>query len=495
MAKKGQILIVDDDEDILIAAKLLLRRHLFDVITCNEPDQIPHILDSHSFTAIMLDMNFGPGESSGQQGLKWLETIRSLEPDSTVVMITAHGGMNLAIEAMKMGATDFVIKPWQNEKLVATISSAANLGSMRSEAKHLQTTNKLLVEVANHTERPKILGDSPAMQHVLSLVSRSAPTDANVLILGENGTGKELIARELHLQSKRHDKIFMTIDLGAVSESLFESELFGHKKGAFTGANEDRIGKLEVADGGTLFLDELGNLPLHLQAKLLTVLEQRQITPLGSNKTKPFNVRVICATNVAKEKLRDENTFRQDLLFRLNTVEITLPPLREHASDIESIAQHYITYYCKKYGKTTKTIGNKTMNALIANPWPGNIRALRHAIERAVILNESTVLKLEDFQLQDLNEHPSLSQSSATKSSNIKIEQAQDITPLNNEETHELTKITQVTDVKEELNLEQIEKQTIVKALRSYRYNISHTAKALGLTRAALYRRMEKHEL
>jgi DNA-binding NtrC family response regulator len=478
MPDKGRILIVDDDEDILIAAKLLLRRHRFEVMTCYQPEQIPEILKHNVFQVIMLDMNFGPGESSGQQGLKWLETIRSIVPDCVVVMITAHGGMTLAIEAMKLGATDFIIKPWQNEKLVATISSAANLGVVRSEAKQLLTTNKLLIEVANQSERPKILGNSDAMQTVMSLVARSAPTDANVLILGENGTGKELIARELHLQSNRQKAIFMTVDLGAVSETLFESELFGHKKGAFTGANEDRVGKLEAADGGTLFLDELGNLPVHLQAKLLTVLEQRQITPLGSNQAKPFDVRVICATNVSKQRLSDERHFRQDLLFRLNTVEIALPALRERPEDVQPIAEYYTAFYCKKYAKPLIPISANALEALIAYPWPGNIRALRHTIERAVILSESAQLNVDDFQLQ-LASTPN-EQVTQTPSADVQTQ------AVNDEQQNQLG---------HELNLEQIEKRTITQALRTYRYNISHTAKALGLTRAALYRRMEKHGL
>lgn len=483
MAKKSQILIVDDDEDILVAAKLLLRRHHFEVTTCHEPEQIPELLTQNEFQVVMLDMNFGPGESSGQEGLKWLATIRRLVPDCVVVMITAHGGLNLAIEAMKLGATDFVIKPWQNEKLVATISSAANLGEVRSEAKQLQTTNQLLIKVANQTERPQILGDSAAMKSVMSLVARSAPTDANVLILGENGTGKQLIARELHLQSRRQNQIFMTVDLGAVSETLFESELFGHKKGAFTGANEDRIGKLEAAEGGTLFLDELGNLPLHLQAKLLTVLEQRQITPLGANKPKAFDVRVICATNASKQTLIDETQFRQDLLFRLNTVEITLPSLRERPEDIKPIAEYYAAFYCKKYGKPLLPIPADVLDVLNAYPWPGNIRALRHAVERAVILSESAQLTVADFQLQSMPQSP-------TEPTAIKANHSASAEQVVADQT-----IGDEIANGNNLNLEQIEKRTITQALRTCRYNISHTAKALGLTRAALYRRMEKHGL
>jgi DNA-binding NtrC family response regulator len=492
MPDKGQILIVDDDEDILIAGKLLLRRHKFEVITCHQPEKIPELLRQHNFHAILLDMNFGPGESSGEQGLKWLETIRKIEPDSAIVMITAHAGMNLAIEAMKLGATDFVTKPWQNEKLLATVSSAAALGGMRNEAKKLRTTNQLLTQVANQSDRPQILGHSKALQTVMSLVARSAPTDANVLILGENGTGKELIARELHLQSKRSQHIFMTVDLGAISETLFESELFGHKKGAFTGANDERIGKLEAADGGTLFLDELGNLPVHLQAKLLTVLEQRQITPLGANKAKPFDVRVICATNASKATLMDETHFRQDLLFRLNTVEITLPALRDRPEDIAPIAEYYAAFYCKKYHKPVCSITTEALEAITQYPWPGNIRALRHGIERAVILSESTQLQVGDFQLNTLPTATTLSSDPMTNSIDTKSD--------SNKSTLEYTRGHTAdhpikSDQPLDLNLEQIEKRTITQALRTYRYNISHTAKALGLTRAALYRRMEKYGL
>lgn len=465
MAAKGHILIVDDDEDILIAAKLLLRRHHYQIITCNDPDQVPDIIENTQFHAVLLDMNFGPGESSGQQGLNWLQKIRTLDPNCVVVMITAHGGMNLAIEAMKLGATDFVIKPWQNEKLVATISTAVELGEARSEAKQLRNTNQILTEVTSQSEQPIILGNSQAMKGVMSLVMRSAPTDANVLILGENGTGKELIARELHYQSMRKNRVFMSVDLGAISETLFESELFGHKKGAFTGANEDRVGRLEAADGGTLFLDEIGNLPLHLQTKLLTVLEQRRVTPLGANKAISFDVRVVCATNSSKQNLMDESKFRQDLLFRLNTVEITLPPLRDRPDDINTIAQHYLLHYCKKYNKPTKHLSEEAATTINQYHWPGNIRALRHAIERAIILSESSELMSTDFQLSPIKTAVLLPDSVFD------------------------------TETTTELNLEKIEKSTIEKALKTHRYNISHTAKALGLTRAALYRRMEKYGL
>jgi DNA-binding NtrC family response regulator len=409
-------------------------------------------------------MNFSPGESSGAQGYNWLKKILEIDPQSVVVLITAHGGIDVAVDAMKLGATDFVAKPWQNEKLVATLTAAVLLGKTRNEANELRHTNQLLAQDTNNTQQQPLLAQSSVMQQVHSLIQRTAPTEANVLILGENGTGKELVAREIHRQSLRANQVFMSVDLGAMSETLFESELFGHKKGAFTGANEHRIGRLQAANGGTVFLDEVGNLPLHLQAKLLTVLEQRNVTPLGTNKAIAFDVRVIAATNIAKQDLNNEVRFRQDLLFRLNTVEITLPPLRDRAADIEPIANHYIAFYSRKYKKPEKLISDDALNIIQHYAWPGNVRALRHAIERAIILSESEQLSPEDFQLSH----------SAKTSHLVEANEAQ---------------------VSAELNLDKVEKSTIETALKQYRYNISHTAKALGLTRAALYRRMEKHGL
>ena len=468
---EGSILIVDDDEDILIAGKLLLRRHFDKVLTCNRPELIPQMLQANQFDAILLDMNFSPGESSGAQGYQWLAKILEIEPQAVVIMITAHGGVNVAVEAMKLGATDFIAKPWQNEKMVATLSAAVQLGKSRTEAKTLKNVNKVLIEASTSASGQEILGSSQAMKHVMSLIDRSAPTDVNVLILGENGTGKELVARELHVKSDRSKQIFMSVDLGAVSETLFESELFGHKKGAFTDAREDRIGRLQAASGGTLFLDEIGNIPLHLQAKLLTVLEQREVTPLGSNQTIPIDVRLIAATNISKADLGKEKNFRQDLLFRLNTVEIQLPPLRDRSDDIESIARHYADIFCKKYSKETKGFSADALSAITSYAWPGNVRALKHAIERAVILSEGLLFEPSDFQM-DKPPH-----------------QAGDIVPAPS------AQIIGVQDLGTDLNLERIEKTVIEQALKKHRYNISHAAKELGLTRAALYRRMEKHGL
>lgn len=473
MQQKAKILIIDDDEDILTAGKLLLKRHFTDITTCSKPNQVKPLISQTGFDTILLDMNFGPGESSGQQGLSLLEQILNINPQAVVIVITAHGGVDLAVKAMKIGAIDFVSKPWENQKLVATVNAAVKLGVSRNEATALRQTNQTLAAASNAQHTQSIIAQSASMRSVFDTLDRAAPTDANVLILGENGTGKELIARECHKQSLRSEQVFMSVDLGALSETLFESELFGYQKGAFTGANESRQGRLVAADGGTLFLDEIGNIPLHLQAKLLTVLEQREVTPLGSNKAIPFDVRVISATNALPSTLQDETHFRPDLLFRLNTVEIQLPALRERAEDIPPIATFYLEYYCKKYAKTAKRLSHSAQLALQNYSWPGNIRALRHAVERAVILSEAESLDAIDFQL-DTVKHPQPAQVVSTH--------AQDTAP-------------EMSTTSEELNLNRLEKTTIEKALRKHRYNISHAAKELGLTRAALYRRMEKHGL
>lgn len=461
------ILIVDDDDDILTALKLLLGRHYESVDLCANPEQIPEMVTARNYTAILLDMNFGPGESSGAQGFHWLQQIMQLDPDAVVVMITAHGGIDLAVEAIRLGATDFVSKPWQNEKLLATLSAAVKLRRSRVETQQLKAANSAL---GAQSSSP-MLGTSAAMRGVLSMIERSAPTAANVLILGENGTGKELAARALHNASERQDSVFMSVDLGAVPESLFESELFGHIKGAFTDARQDRIGRIAAASGGTLFLDEIGNLPLHLQAKLLSVLEQRQVFPVGSTRPTDIDVRVIAATNLPKTALTDESRFRQDLLFRLNTVEIELPGLRERRDDIPLIARHYAAVYARKYQQTPRDFSAEAMAALSSYPWPGNIRELRHAVERAVILSTGNRFEARDFNLE-LSVPTTGSDATRSEVSGAQSEASDD-----------------------DLNLEKLERDTIARALTRNRYNISHAAKDLGLTRAALYRRMEKHGL
>jgi len=451
------ILIVDDDDDILVAGRLLLRRRYSRVDTCSDPTEIPALLRATDYGAVLLDMNFGPGESSGDQGFHWLKKILEIDPEAVVVLITAHGGVDLAVEAMKLGATDFVAKPWQNEKLIATLSAAVKLKRSRLE------TAQLKAALAAGDSDP-MLGDSEALRAVQTLIERAAPTEANVLILGENGTGKELAARALHAQSARADSVFMSVDLGAVPESLFESELFGHVKGAFTNAHKDRVGRIQAASGGTLFLDEIGNLPLHLQAKLLSALEQRQVFPVGSTRAHPVDVRVIAATNLPPALLHDEARFRQDLLFRLNTVEIGMPPLRARRDDVPLIAEHYAGLYSRKYNTPPKTFSSDALAAMAAYNWPGNVRELRHAVERAVILAAGDQLEPADLNLEP-PQHRTGPEAPVQE------------------------------DDDGELNLDRLERSAIQRALTRNRYNISHAARDLGLTRAALYRRMEKHGL
>ena len=361
---------------------------------------------------------------------------------------------------MKRGATDFIAKPWQNEKVVATVSAAFKLRRSRAETEALRQTNQALIREATSVKW-KIIGESSQIREVLNVVDRAAPTDANVLILGENGSGKELIAREVHRQSRRAANVFLSIDMGSISESLFESELFGHRKGSFTGASEDRIGRIMAANHGTLFLDEIGNLPLHLQAKLLSVLEQREVTAVGSHTSQPFDVRIVTATNVPANELRDPGRFRPDLLFRLNTVEIVVPPLRDRKDDILPIANHFLTEFSRKYGGRERTFSDAAKSALLDYEWPGNVRALRHAVERAVILTEANVIEPGDLQLDYAETQP-------------------DVVP---------------SVMPTIFNLDHLEKETILKALRKHGFNISRTANELGLTRASLYRRMEKHDI
>ena len=460
MAATGVALIVDDDADVALSARLLLRPCFAEVIVANDPAAIPALLKAHDPDVVLLDMNFARGQSSGVEGFKALETIQALDPGAVVVVITAYGGVNIAVEAMKRGATDFVTKPWDNDRLVATVKTAAALRASRREALH---ANQQIAELATDA-RPDspLLGASPAMRGLHALIDRVAPTDANVLVLGENGTGKELIARELHARSRRAGKPFLSVDLGAVAESLFDSELFGYVKGAFTDARTDRVGRFQAADGGTIFLDEIGNLPLHLQPKLLTALEQRRVTPVGSNRSVPFDVRVIAATNMSPAMLGDERRFRPDLLFRLNTVEILLPPLRERREDVPLLLGHYLALYAKKYGKTLPEMPADLAVLLAGYDWPGNIRALRHAAERAVILAGGARFAPEDFPL------PRTAPSVA---------------------------IAPATAADTDMNLERTERRIIERVLHKHAYNISNAAAELGLTRGSLYRRMEKHGL
>ncbi|MDH5715467.1 MAG: sigma-54 dependent transcriptional regulator [Candidatus Aminicenantes bacterium] len=455
--KTGKILIIDDDEDILQAARLFLKQHVAQVHTHRNPESIPMLLKNDTYDVIFLDMNFAKGATSGQEGFLWLDKIHEIDPSAVVVLITAFGDVELAVRAIKEGATDFVLKPWQNEKLLATLSVAMNLRQTRIEAYNLRSRQK---QLSADLDQPfhDFIGRSGAMQKVFDIIQKVAKTDVNILILGENGTGKELVARELHRQSPRAEEVFISVDMGAVSETLFESELFGHVKGAFTDAREDRAGRFEIASGGTLFLDEIGNLPLPLQAKLLTVLENRQVTRLGSNRPVTIDVRLVCATNRPIHEMVSQNKFRQDLLYRINTVEIHLPPLRERTEDIPLLVDHFLTIYCKKYNKPVKRITAATLKKLEKYRWPGNVRELQHAIERAVIMSESKVLNPSDFFFP---------------SPEIKEEKL----------------------ALENYNLEEAERALIRKALSKHGGNISNAARELGLTRTALYRRLEKYGL
>ncbi|PSJ36723.1 sigma-54-dependent transcriptional regulator [Allosphingosinicella deserti] len=455
--------VVDDDPDILLSARLLLRDLFHEVATFQSPEEAMPSLDGEGADVVLLDANFGRGATNAAEGFHWLGEILKKDPQTVVVMITAHGGVNIAVEAMKRGATDFVSKPWANERLLATVRTAASLRSSRQAAARERKRAVAIAAPASGAETP-LLGTSSAMRRVYSLIERAGPTEANVLILGENGTGKELVARELHRRSRRADNVMVSVDLGAVAENLFDSELFGHVKGAFTDARGDRVGRLQAADGGTLFLDEVGNLPLHLQPKLLTALEQRQIVPVGANRPVPIDVRVIAATNLSPERLGDESLFRPDLLFRLNTVEIELPPLRERREDVPLLVDHYVGLYAKKYGKPQRAMPPAVMAALQDYDWPGNVRALRHAAERAVILAGDDAFTVEDFSLSRAAQPRGLTSPPATAA------------PA-------------------DLNLERAEKQIVEQALKKHSYNISLAAAELGLTRASLYRRMDKHGL
>ncbi len=451
----GRILIVDDDEDVMQAAQLFLKKYVALVQTEKNPAMIPSLLQDGNYDVVLLDMNFTRDGTSGQEGFYWLKKILQIDPSMVVVLITAYGDVGMAVRAIKEGAIDFVLKPWQNEKLLATISAALNLREARKETEHLRIKQK---QLSADLDQPfqNFIGNCPAMQAVFASIQKVAKTDANILILGGNGTGKELVARELHRQSLRANEVFISVDMGAISETLFESELFGHVKGAFTDAKEDRAGRFEIASGGTLFLDEICNLSLSLQAKLLAVLENREVTRLGSNKTHPIDIRLICATNMPIHEMVGQKKFRQDLLYRVNTIEIHLPSLRERTEDILPFVEYYLSLYCKKYKIPLRQISHAALHKLENYHWPGNVRELQHTIERAVIMSDSSVLKPSDIYL-------------ATD------------------------EIKTVDPIFENYNLEKAEQLIIRKAIEKHNGNISKAAKELGLTRASLYRRMERY--
>lgn len=452
--QKGKLLIVDDNKSILSALEILLSDDFEEVITIANPNQLPTLIETGAFDLVLLDMNFSAGVNTGNEGLYWLSRIQELRPDMETVLFTAYGDVELAVKALKNGAADFILKPWDNEKLRATLLNVFKLQQSKKEIKQLKQKESALKSEINR-DKHFIIAQSPQMLEILNLARKVAKTDANVLITGDNGTGKELIARELHRHSKRTDEIMVSVDMGAISETLFESELFGHKKGAFTDARENRTGKIENANGGTLFLDEIGNLPLHLQPKLLSVLQNRTVTPIGSNNPVSVDIRLICATNRNLRQMVDEGTFREDLLYRINTIQIEIPPLRERKKDIVAIADYFLNIYSNKYRKAFTKISESGIQKLTEYLWPGNVRELQHAIEKAVILSDKNELDAEDFFFNP---------------------------------TNSLNTIFEGT-------IEEMERKMISKVLQKSSSNLSAAAQQLGITRQTLYNKMKKYKL
>lgn len=450
--KNASILIVDDDTDVLTAVKLLLKTEAREVVTEKNPENIRSLLDRQSFDVILLDMNFNSSINTGNEGIFWLKKIREFKSTAAIIMITAYGDIDLAIRSLKEGATDFVVKPWHNEKLLSNIKEALRKKETGNTGRSWLSNNDSVIG-------KELLGESEAMQDIFHKIEKVAPTDANILILGENGTGKDLIAKAIHQRSLRAQKPFIKVDVGALTESLFESELFGHKKGAFTDAREDREGRFETANGGTLFLDEIGNISLHQQAKLLTVLQNRQIQRLGSNQATPIDIRLICATNVPLTELANENKFRKDLIYRINTVEIMVPPLRKRDEDIILLSNFFLKQYATKYFKPIIGFDNTAINKLKMYPFPGNVRELQYSIERAVIMCDKDVLEAQDLLFSPI-------ESSVISEAEPR-----------------------------ETNLSTVEKNTILKVIEKHHGNISKAAKELGLTRTALYRRLNKYDI
>ncbi len=449
---KGNILIVDDNKSILSALEIFLTPEFQTVTTLSDPNQIPTELRKKEYNLVILDMNFNAGINTGNEGIYWLGRIKESNPETSVVMITAYGDIELTVKALKMGATDFFLKPWDNNKLLATLKSALQLNWSKKEVNQLKEKEKGLKTEINR-EQKYIVGSSPQLMQMLNLVRKVAKTDANVLITGENGTGKELIAHEIHRLSERSQEVMVSVDMGAITETLFESELFGHVKGAFTDARENRPGKFEIADKGSLFLDEIGNLSFHLQAKLLAAIQNRQISRIGSNQTVPIDIRLICATNKNLENMVHEGLFREDLLYRINTIQIEVPPLRNRGNDVLVLTDFFLKKYSSKYNKPNLKINQQAQDKLLKYSWPGNIRELQHTIEKAVILSEGNVLKADDFFMR----------------------------PMISGRTGE-----------SELTLVEMEKRMINLAIEKNNGNLSAAADQLGITRQTLYNKIKK---
>jgi len=457
MDKPGTIIVIDDAEDILLSLKFLLKQNFKSVFTESNPYHVPRLLRQHEPDVVLLDMNFGKGRDDGAEGLYWLRKIKELRPDVSVVMMTAYSDVSLAVEALKSGASDFVEKPWRNEKLVATLQAVYDLSRTHKKLQRLENTQRVLTDVMDQTGG-ELHGESDVMQDLRRTITKVAGTEANVLILGANGTGKELVARQLHRQSTRMGKVFIPVDMGAIPDSLFESEIYGHVKGSFTGAHQDRAGRFEAAAGGTLFLDEIGNMSLPAQSKLLHALQRRSITPVGSNKAIDVDIRLVCATNMPIYDMVEEGTFRQDLLYRINTVEINLPSLSQRSGDISLLAIRFLQQFARKYNKAQLKINTDALELLETYHWPGNVRELRHIIERAVIMTEEEVIGSGDIVLHGGRHAP-------------------------------------VENTEANLTLEEMEIQLVTRSLAKNKGNISKTAAELGITRASLYRRLEKFDI
>ena len=453
MAKQGTILVVDDNKAVLNALEMLLAGVFREVITLRTPNQIEANLESGRVDVVLLDMNFSAGINTGNEGLYWLSRIKEYAAEIPVVLFTAYADIDLAVRAVKEGATDFVVKPWDNAKLVATLLAAYRLHESRREVKQLKAKEEVLKGQLS-PERTVVWGESDVMRRVRQLIEKVAVTDANVLITGENGTGKEIVAREIHALSGRRGEVMISVDMGAITETLFESELFGHVKGAFTDAREDRVGKFEAANKGTLFLDEIGNLSYALQSKLLATLQSRKVIRVGSNKPIDVNIRLICATNSDLSRMVKEGTFREDLLYRINTIHVEVPPLRERGNDILLLAEAFLRDYGRKYRKPDLSFSGETRQRLLGYSWPGNVRELQHTVEKAVIMCDRQVLTPEDFLFKS---EPS------------------EMAPLE--------------------TLEDMEREMIRKALERHEGNLSAVASRLGITRQTLYNKMKKFNL
>ncbi len=456
MSREGTLLVADDNKEILESLKKMLKYDFETVITLSDPAQIPSVMENHQVDLVLLDMNFSPGATSGAEGLRWLRVILETDPQAVVVPMTAFGDIDLAVRAMQTGGIDFILKPWDPTKLMATIMAAYHLSQSRREVKSLQETRRIMDQDMNN-RLDALVGTSSALEQLKELACKAAASDASILITGENGTGKELLARQIHQWSERSARGFFSVDMGSLSESLFESEMFGHKKGAFTDAGSDRSGRFEIASGGTLFLDEIGNLSMHLQSKLLRVLEENSVTPVGSHVTIPVDTRLITATNRDLKEMIHRNVFREDLYFRINTIELRIPPLRERSEDIPLLLDYFLRSFEKKYGKSKRRLSGRAMDALIRYGWPGNIRELKHMSEKAVILNESGILGPEDF--------------------------------------FPVTHSSSQTMPQQASSLAEIEKLAIQDALKKVDGNISRAAKILDISRTTLYSKMEKHGL